>query len=115
MNADLILAPLPCPKVGPLKALHRPYLRKETKKAIEAVAERARNGQFLDANTGEIIEGTFHYGHRFGYEHRRLVREAHARGMTQREFNDWVNSHPEWFQIESPVNNLSHRFEKPGP
>jgi hypothetical protein len=34
--------------------------------------------------------------------------------MTQKEFNDWINSHPEWFQIEKPANNLGHRFEKAG-
>lgn len=33
--------------------------------------------------------------------------------MTQEEFNDWVNAHPEWFQIESWENNRSHKFELP--
>ncbi len=33
--------------------------------------------------------------------------------MTQPEFNDWVNAHAEWFQIELPGNNFSHRFEMP--
>jgi HNH/ENDO VII superfamily nuclease with conserved GHE residues len=61
-----------------------------------------------------IIEGKFHYGHIQGREFRRLVVQAEAKGMTQQEFNDWVNSHPEWFQIEDPSSNMSHRFEKPG-
>jgi HNH/ENDO VII superfamily nuclease with conserved GHE residues len=61
-----------------------------------------------DPNTGQVISGPYHYGHRYGYEHRRLVREAQSKGMTQEEFNDWINSHPEWFQIEAPANNMSN-------
>ncbi len=34
--------------------------------------------------------------------------------MTQKEFNDWVNDHPEWFQMEDPAPNMGHQFEKPG-
>jgi len=47
-------------------------------------------------------------------EHRRLVKEAKAKGMTQKEFNDLINDHPEWFQIEDPSSNLGHKYEKPG-
>ena len=35
--------------------------------------------------------------------------EAMERGMTQAEFNDWINSHPEWFRLEAPGPNRSHR------
>jgi hypothetical protein len=34
--------------------------------------------------------------------------------MTQKELNEWVNAHPEWFQREGAANNACHRFEKPG-
>ena len=34
--------------------------------------------------------------------------------MNQAQFNDWVNRHPEWFQIESKADNLSHANEKAG-
>jgi hypothetical protein len=62
--------------------LQRPTLRESTKRAIERAAPKTADGKFIDANTGEIIDGPYHY--------------------------------PEWFQIERPGNNLSHKFEKPG-
>ncbi|QUJ69556.1 hypothetical protein KDD30_22715 (plasmid) [Photobacterium sp. GJ3] len=34
--------------------------------------------------------------------------------MTQAELNDFVNSRPDYFQIEEEGPNLSHRNEKPG-
>jgi hypothetical protein len=83
------------------KGLTRPYLRKDLRATVDA-AGRTPDGKWIDANTGEIFEGPKHYGHIYGHEHRRLVKEADAKGMTQKEFNDWVNSHPEWFQIEKP-------------
>jgi hypothetical protein len=89
-------------------------LRVGTRAKIESRARRTPEGKFIDPNTGDIIEGPYHVGHIPGREHRRLVEEARARGMTQEEFNEWVNKHPEWFQIEDAANNLSHRFEKPG-
>jgi hypothetical protein len=90
-------------------------LRASTKAKIEAAAERTPDGKhFLDANTKEVITGEYDYGHKYGFEHRRLVLEALEKGMSQAQFNDWVNSHPEWFQIETPANNRSHIYEKPG-
>jgi hypothetical protein len=95
--------------------LERPALRASTKAKIEAAAERTPDGKhFLDANTNEVITGEYDYGHKYGFEHRRLVLEALQKGMSQAQFNDWVNSHPEWFQIETTANNRSHIYEKPG-
>ncbi|MDF2433863.1 MAG: hypothetical protein JWP44_3494, partial [Mucilaginibacter sp.] len=95
--------------------LKRPSLREPTIKAIRDAADKTPDGKFfLDANTKEIIQGEPHYGHIHGKENRRLILEASEKGMTQEQFNDWVNSHPEWFQTETPANNISHRFEKPG-
>ena len=94
--------------------LRRPSLRVQTKRQIEAAATTTPGGKFIDPNTGEVIEGTHHYGHRYGYENRRLIREAQSKGMSQSEFNEWVNAHPVWFQIEAPEPNLSHQYEKPG-
>lgn len=94
--------------------LRRPYERKAFREQVEAAAPKTADGRFVDPNTGLPIEGKFHYGHEYGREHRRLVKEAEERGMTQAGFNDWVNSHPDWFQIEDPASKLSRRFEKPG-
>ena len=52
--------------------------------------------------------------HQPGVEHRRLVRAAEELDMSQAEFNDYVNSRPDHFQIEDAKTNLSHRAEKPG-
>jgi hypothetical protein len=98
----------------PTPSLRRPYKRAAFCESIECGAIRTFEGLPIDPNTGEVIEGEYHYGHKYGYEHRRLVREAQSKGMNQEEFNDWINSHPEWFQIEAPASNLSHKFEKPG-
>jgi hypothetical protein len=93
--------------------LHRPYLRESTKLAIEDAAFKTESGEFIDPNTTEVIDDLFHYGHKPGYENWRILEEARAKGMTQKELNDWVNSHPEWFQIESPAANMSHKYEAP--
>lgn len=95
-------------------ALKRPNLWTSTTETIRRNAKRNAAGQFLDANTGEVIIGEPVYGHKYGREHRRLVLEATKRGMGQEQFNTWVNEHPEWFQLETKANNESHRFEKKG-
>ena len=98
--------------------LERPSLRESTKEAIRRQAEAdgfKKDGKFVDPNTGKPIEpGQEVFGHKPGHEHRRLALEAQAKGMNQSQFNDWVNSHPEWFQIEDFISNSSHAFEKPG-
>jgi hypothetical protein len=94
--------------------LKRPTLWQSTKDAIKKAAKRNAEGKFLDANTGEVIPGEPVYGHKYGRENRRLILEASEKGMTQEQFTNWVNEHPEWFQTETKANNESHRFEKPG-
>jgi uncharacterized protein DUF4157/HNH/ENDO VII superfamily nuclease len=94
--------------------LRRPALRKPLKDKVKAAAKKNEKGQYLDANTGEPIEGEPVYGHIYGKEHRRLVLEASEKGMTQDQFDNWVNDHPEWFQTETKANNESHRYEKRG-
>jgi Domain of unknown function (DUF4157)/HNH/ENDO VII superfamily nuclease with conserved GHE residues len=94
--------------------LKRPSLWQATKDAIKKAAKKNTDGKFLDANTGEVIEGEPVYGHKYGRENRRLILEASEKGMTQEQFNQWVNEHPEWFQTETKANNESHRFEKSG-
>ncbi|MDO6709053.1 GH-E family nuclease [Photobacterium sp. 1_MG-2023] len=54
------------------------------------------------------------FRHRLRIENRRILRAAEELGMTQEELNDFVNSRPDYFQIEEEGPNLSHRNEKPG-
>ncbi|SJN59830.1 S-type Pyocin [Vibrio ruber DSM 16370] len=95
----------------PKPELNRTSLRAETKRQIEAEAEKL-NGHFVDEDGNVITD--WHYGHRFGVENRRILLAADEMGMTQEELNDFVNSHPDYFLIEDAKTNLSHVNEKPG-
>ena len=94
------------------KKLHRPYIRKSTREAVEAAAERTLDGKFLDANTGEVITGKYDLGHVYGHEFWRERDMAMAKGWTQKQFNDYMNN-PDFYRIEDPHTNRSHRYEKP--
>ena len=76
---------------GGANDLQRPYLRSGTRQEIEA-AHPAPNGQFVTPRTGQPIAEP-HFGHRPGYENRRLQEAARQKGLTQSEFNDFVNDH----------------------
>ena len=69
--------------------LHRPYIRKATRQAIESNADIS-NGRFLDANNSDILieggkrrkysiaEGKYHLGHKSGNEFWREKARAEA-------------------------------------
>lgn len=97
------------PSLGP--PLHRPYLRRSTIEAIEARYRRAPDGRFIDPVTNRPIDPPYDLGHVPFRENWRLTTEAMERGMNQEQFNDWVNSHPEWFRIENRSRNQSHQDE----
>lgn len=92
--------------------LHRPYIRQDVRAEVERRAEKNENGQFLDANTHEPIEGQYDLGHVAGHEHWREVEQAEKEGLTQEEFNDRMNN-PDYFQAEDPHENRSHVHEMP--
>ncbi len=96
-----------------LPGLYRPGLRVATKKAILESTQRAPDGRFIDMGTRKPIDGPVDFSHVYGRENWRLITEGLENGMTQKEFADWVNSHPEWFRIEGRSENQSHRNEKP--
>lgn len=93
-------------------ALHRPYIRQDVKEEVERRAEKNEQGQFLDANTHEPIEGQYDLGHKAGHEHWREAEQAEKEGLTQEEFNDRMNN-PDYYQIEDPHENRSHAHEMP--
>jgi hypothetical protein len=95
--------------------LKRPYLRESTRRTIENSTPKAPDGSGRYIDPDNVVRNPpYQYGHAFGFENRRLIIEAGERGMTQEQFNEWVNSHPEWFRMESKEYNLSHAGEKPG-
>ena len=95
-----------------VQELHRPYIRKATREAVESRASRNAAGQFLDANTGTVIEGKYDLGHVTGHEFWREKQMAMEKGWTQKQFNDYMNN-PDFYRIEDPHLNRSHKFEMP--
>ena len=72
------------------------------------------NGDYRNNTTRETITGPVDIGHDFGWEHRRLELAAQELKMTQQQFNDYVNAHPEHFRLENWIDNRSHKNEMPG-
>ncbi|CAM3853971.1 S-type Pyocin [Vibrio aerogenes CECT 7868] len=97
-------------------SLDRPGLRAKTKRDIQAQAEdrglKDEDGNFTDEQ-GNVLSD-WHYGHKFGHENRRILKAADELEMSQAELNDFINGHPEYFQIQDAKRNLSHKDEKPG-
>ncbi|MFD1246153.1 GH-E family nuclease [Paralysiella testudinis] len=48
-----------------------------------------------------MVKQPVDYGHKYGWEHRRLVRAAEEVGMSQKQFDAYVNSRPEKFIIQN--------------
>lgn len=94
--------------------LHRPYIRKDVRAEVEAKSNKNEDGNYLDANTGKVIEGKYDLGHVAGHEFRKERAIAEKEGLTQGEFNDKMND-PELYQIEDPHSNRSHIFEAKDP
>lgn len=83
-----------------------------TREAVENAAQKNAKGQFVDPNTGKIIEGKYDLGHKRGHEFRTEKAKAREEGLTQGQFNDRMNN-PELYQIEDPHSNRGHKFEEP--
>ena len=91
--------------------LHRPYIRKNVRQQVEVNAPKTVDGKFIDPNTGMVIEGKYDLGHKPGNEFWREKAKAQSEGLTQKQFNDRMNN-PDYYQIESPSSNRSHKYEK---
>ena len=92
--------------------LRRPYIRNSTRQAVLDSAPRGPNGEWIDANTRELFTENYHLGHKYGQEFWRMRNQAIENGLTQKHFNDLMND-PDLYQIERPINNWSHKYEKP--
>lgn len=93
------------------KDLRRPYIRKDTRKAVEDAAPRTADGAAIDPNTLKPIEGKPDFGHKAGNEHWREAEKAKAEGLDQKQFNDRMND-PSKYQLEDPSSNRSRKHEK---
>ena len=94
--------------------LIRPNLRAELRRQVDANYIRLPNGNYQHKDTREIVISPTQYGHTYGREHRRLVLAAEQTGLTQTQFNDFINSRPDYFRLENASDNMGHRNEKPG-
>ena len=93
--------------------LHRPYIRKSTIDGVNAET-------IVDYNTGEIwddISGKWvdpanvELGHRQGFEFWRMRDWAEAQGMTQAEFNEFMNN-SDFYAWQDIICNRSHAYEQ---
>ena len=90
---------------------NRPYIRSDVRSEVERLAPKNANGQFLDANTGNPINGQYDLGHKAGHEFWREAEKAKNEGLTQKQFNERMNN-PDIYQIEDPHENRSHVHEQ---
>ncbi|MPW85292.1 hypothetical protein CPI05_08750 [Moraxella catarrhalis] len=93
--------------------LIRPNLRAELRRQVDANYIRLPNGDYVHRD-GTVVRTPVQYGHTYGREHRRLVLAAEQTGLTQTQFNDFINSRPDYFRLENASDNMGHRNEKPG-
>ena len=92
------------------KKLHRPYIRKSTRQAVEPASPKTSDGKFIDINLNKPIEGKYDLGHVRGHEFWRERERAQKLGWSQKQFNDYMNN-PSFYRIEDPISNRSHKFE----
>jgi hypothetical protein len=93
--------------------LERRKLNRTTEAIIEAAQRKNPAGEYLDKNLNVIKEPSF--GHKFGFEHARIVKQAERLGLNQGQFDDFVNAHPHYIEIQEWEFNRSHRGEMHGP
>ncbi|MPX82047.1 hypothetical protein CPI32_06980, partial [Moraxella catarrhalis] len=93
--------------------LIRPNLRAKLRRQVDANYIRLPNGDYVHRD-GTVVRTPVQYGHTYGREHRRLVLAAEQTGLTQTQFNDFINSRPDYFRLENASDNMGHRNEKPG-
>ncbi|MFJ4653916.1 GH-E family nuclease [Nocardia sp. NPDC088792] len=69
---------------------------------------------YVDAANNSLypVNPNWEFGHNSGFENRRLLAQAQTDGLTQQQFTQRVNDHPEWFHVEDQYGNRSHRREK---
>lgn len=58
------------------------------------------------------VNPNWEFGHATGFEHRKIVAEAQAKGMNQEQFSQWVNQNQDKFYVQDWYHNRSHRSEE---
>ncbi|SER45413.1 GH-E family nuclease [Lachnobacterium bovis] len=93
--------------------LHRPYIRKGTIDGVNANTKvNYKTGLIYDSISGKWVDpANVELGHRQGYEFWRMRDWAEAHGMTQAEFNDFMNN-SDFYAWQDITSNRSHAFEQ---
>ena len=100
-------------QIRPIGALDRPKLAPATKAKIDAAQPKNAAGQFINPKTGQVItEPT--YGHIYGRENWRIKKVADKLGLNQRELDQFVNAHPQYFEKQERIPNVNHHTEMLG-
>ncbi len=94
--------------------LHRPYIRQSTIDGVNANTKvNYKTGQIYDNISKKWVNPeNVELGHKTDYEYWYLRDMAESQGMTQSQFNDFMNNSDfySWQEINS---NRSHMFENP--
>ena len=93
--------------------LHRPYIRKGTIDGVNANTKvNYKTGQIYDSISGKWVDpSNVELGHKQGYEFWRMRDWAESQGMTQAEFNDFMNN-PDFYGWQDISSNRSHAYEQ---
>ena len=94
--------------------LHRPYIRQSTIDAINANTKvNYKTGQIYDEISRKWVNpSNVELGHTTGNEYWYWRNWAEAQGMTQAQFNDFMNK-SEFYRWQDITSNRSHLYEEP--
>ena len=91
--------------------LHRPYIRQSTIDAINENTAKNAQGQIFDSIGNKWVdEGNVELAHMPDNEYWRERNWAESQGMTQAEFNDYMNN-PDFYAWQDIHDNRSHKYE----
>ncbi len=93
--------------------LHRPYIRQFTIYDVNANTDvNYKTGQIYDSISRKWVEpANVELGHKQKYEFWRMRDWAEAQGMTQAEFNDFMNN-SDFYGWQDITSNRSHAYEQ---
>jgi hypothetical protein len=90
----------------------RPYIRQSTRQGMERQYDK--DGNLVDPNTGERIpKGRMDVGHKPGYEHADLIKQAKKMGLSDAQIAEIVQYGPA-YRAELDIRNRSHQYEGGG-
>jgi RHS repeat-associated protein len=91
---------------------NRVKLQRNTKETVKNNAPKTADGQYIDPNTGTLIEkGQEVFGHKTGQEWRKYKADPNNQGKTRKEVIQDQND-PDIYQIEDKKSNASHKYEQ---